>query len=160
MEAARTSETSVDNHFTRQYNPEDSSEHHTRRRENLKSHKDFLICSIYLMLLEKWRFRSFWSSRDKGCMQNIDRVLTAASMKVTLFGKTVPWIVVERNRCFRDSYCLSRRHRENLNSGHGLIRHFCPSYSNVSCSPQKLCRFSCAVEWLDTLQAASIVPLL
>jgi hypothetical protein len=37
MEAARTSETSVDNHFTRQYNPEDSSEHHTRRRENLKS---------------------------------------------------------------------------------------------------------------------------
>jgi hypothetical protein len=26
LEAARTSETSVDNHFTRQYNPEDSSE--------------------------------------------------------------------------------------------------------------------------------------
>jgi hypothetical protein len=24
---------------TRQYNPEDSSEHHTRRRESLKSHK-------------------------------------------------------------------------------------------------------------------------
>jgi hypothetical protein len=38
MEAVRTSETSVDNNFTRQYNPEDSSEHHTRRRENLKSH--------------------------------------------------------------------------------------------------------------------------
>jgi hypothetical protein len=38
MEAVRTSETSVDNHFTRQYNPGDSSEHHTRRRENLKSH--------------------------------------------------------------------------------------------------------------------------
>jgi predicted PhzF superfamily epimerase YddE/YHI9 len=29
MEAVRTSETSVDNHFTRQYNPEDSSEHVT-----------------------------------------------------------------------------------------------------------------------------------
>jgi hypothetical protein len=28
MEAVRTSETSVDNLFTRQYNPEDSSEHH------------------------------------------------------------------------------------------------------------------------------------
>jgi hypothetical protein len=26
MEAVRTSETSVDNHFTRQYNPENSSE--------------------------------------------------------------------------------------------------------------------------------------
>jgi hypothetical protein len=30
MEAARTSETSVDNHFTQQYNPEDSSEHHSK----------------------------------------------------------------------------------------------------------------------------------
>jgi hypothetical protein len=37
MEAARTSEPSVDNYFTRQYNPEDNSELHTRRRENLKS---------------------------------------------------------------------------------------------------------------------------
>jgi hypothetical protein len=43
MEAVRTSETSVDNHFTRQYNPEDSSKHHTRRRENLKSHKRSII---------------------------------------------------------------------------------------------------------------------
>jgi hypothetical protein len=41
MEAARTSETSVDNDFTRQYIPEDISELHTRRRENLKSqHED------------------------------------------------------------------------------------------------------------------------
>jgi len=38
-EAARTSETSVDNYFTRQYIPEDNSELHTRRRENLKSHE-------------------------------------------------------------------------------------------------------------------------
>jgi hypothetical protein len=45
MEAVRTSETSVDNHFTRQYNPEDSSEHHTRRRENLKSH---IFLSAYI----------------------------------------------------------------------------------------------------------------
>jgi hypothetical protein len=37
MEAVRTSETSVDNHFTRQYIPEDNSGHHTRRRENLIS---------------------------------------------------------------------------------------------------------------------------
>jgi hypothetical protein len=43
MEAVRTSETSVDNHSTRQYNPEDSSEHHTRRRENLKSHSVYLL---------------------------------------------------------------------------------------------------------------------
>jgi hypothetical protein len=38
MEVVRTSETSVNNYFTRQYIPEDNSEHHTRRRENLKSH--------------------------------------------------------------------------------------------------------------------------
>jgi hypothetical protein len=46
MEAVRTSETLVDNHFTRQYNPEDSSEHHTRRRENVKSH----TATVYLYL--------------------------------------------------------------------------------------------------------------
>jgi hypothetical protein len=45
MEAARTSKTSVDNHFTRQYIPEDNSEHHTRRRKNLKSH------NIYISLI-------------------------------------------------------------------------------------------------------------
>jgi hypothetical protein len=46
MEAVRTSETSVDNHFTRQYNPEDSFEHHTRRRENLKSHMVLIALSM------------------------------------------------------------------------------------------------------------------
>jgi hypothetical protein len=38
MEAVRTSETSIDNYFKRQYIPEYNSEHQTRRRENLKSH--------------------------------------------------------------------------------------------------------------------------
>jgi hypothetical protein len=53
MEAVRTSETSVDNHFTRQYNPEDSSEHHTRRRENLKSHilHESAISVFYLIII-------------------------------------------------------------------------------------------------------------
>jgi hypothetical protein len=50
MEAVRTSETSVDNHFTRQYNPEDSSEHHTRRRENLKSHTIMGLFSLDLFI--------------------------------------------------------------------------------------------------------------
>jgi hypothetical protein len=43
MEAARTFETSVDNYFTQQYIPEDKSELHTRRRENLKTHTVFLF---------------------------------------------------------------------------------------------------------------------
>jgi hypothetical protein len=47
MEAVRTSQTSVDNHFTRQYIPEDNSEHHTRRRENLKSHRLGMALKIY-----------------------------------------------------------------------------------------------------------------
>jgi hypothetical protein len=34
------------NHFTRQYNPEDSSEHHTRRRENLKSHTGKILSPL------------------------------------------------------------------------------------------------------------------
>jgi hypothetical protein len=38
MQAELTSETSVDNYFTRQYIPEDKPELQTRRRENLKSH--------------------------------------------------------------------------------------------------------------------------
>jgi hypothetical protein len=44
MEAASTSETLVDSYFTRQYIPEDKSEVHTRRRENLKYHDDKLPC--------------------------------------------------------------------------------------------------------------------
>jgi hypothetical protein len=46
MEAVRTSETSVDNHFKRQYIPEDNSEHHTRRRENLKSQICPLVAAV------------------------------------------------------------------------------------------------------------------
>jgi hypothetical protein len=56
MEAVRTSETSVDNHFTRQYNPEDSSEHHTRRRENLKSHI-LDLCLLSAQVCKSWNKR-------------------------------------------------------------------------------------------------------
>jgi hypothetical protein len=45
MVAARTSETSVDNYFKRQYIPEVNSEHLTRRRENLKSHGFKIVLS-------------------------------------------------------------------------------------------------------------------
>jgi hypothetical protein len=44
MEAARTSETSVDNHFTRQYNPEDSSERQCKcLQQMLKPHIGMLF---------------------------------------------------------------------------------------------------------------------
>jgi hypothetical protein len=39
--------------FTRQYNPEGSSEHHTRRHENLKSHNPRLIDIDEMFILFK-----------------------------------------------------------------------------------------------------------
>jgi hypothetical protein len=48
----RCTETSVDNYFTRQYIPEDKSEHHTRRRENLKSHSRIKWGAIVSMVMD------------------------------------------------------------------------------------------------------------
>jgi hypothetical protein len=56
MEAERTFETTVDNHFTRQYILEDNSELHTRRLENLKSHT--MMLPVYLL-------RSIYGSEEE-----------------------------------------------------------------------------------------------
>jgi hypothetical protein len=48
MEAARTSETLVDNYFTRKYIPEDKSELYTSRRENLTSHMPIVHLPEYM----------------------------------------------------------------------------------------------------------------
>jgi hypothetical protein len=54
MEAARTSETSVDNQLrTRQYIPEDS-ELHTRRRENFKS--QIFIYYAFFIIMETLKY--------------------------------------------------------------------------------------------------------
>jgi hypothetical protein len=52
MEAARTSETSVDNYITWQYIPEDKSELRTLRRENLKSRIQMFNAKLALPRLE------------------------------------------------------------------------------------------------------------
>jgi hypothetical protein len=44
MEAVRTSETSVDNHFTRQNIPEDNSEHSQRNLEDVKYRRLVVKC--------------------------------------------------------------------------------------------------------------------
>jgi hypothetical protein len=74
----------VDNHSTRQYNPEDSSEHHTRRRENVKSHiidpvtgylkmssvfkhmkvRLSIVCSLAEQMLSGWLVLTRHSSRN------------------------------------------------------------------------------------------------
>jgi hypothetical protein len=64
MEAARTSETSEDNYFTRQYIPEDNSELHTRRRENLKSH-EYLVDSHNYIFLRFLNFTEYIASKGK-----------------------------------------------------------------------------------------------
>jgi hypothetical protein len=92
MEAARTSETSVDNHFTRQYIPEDNSEHHTRRLENLKSHM-LLTCS-YARL---WtvtacspssdgdsRFLGDYDTQLRGVTTKVATILTLTALKTQL----------------------------------------------------------------------------
>jgi hypothetical protein len=60
MEAARTSETSVDNYFTRQYIPEDNSELHTRRCENLKSHNKCYVSEIQVLAAANMKMTGFW----------------------------------------------------------------------------------------------------
>jgi hypothetical protein len=53
MEAARSSETSVDIQLrTRQYIPEDS-ELHTRRRENLKSHVIIVVVVVVIAFMRE-----------------------------------------------------------------------------------------------------------
>jgi hypothetical protein len=42
----------VDNYFTRQYIPEDNSEHHTRCHENLKSHIVLCCLPVGISLLQ------------------------------------------------------------------------------------------------------------
>jgi hypothetical protein len=46
MEAVHTSETSVDNHFTRQYIPEDNFEHHVKL--------GFRVIRVYVWILVIW----------------------------------------------------------------------------------------------------------
>jgi hypothetical protein len=80
MEAVRTSETSDDNHFTRQYNPEDSSEHHTRRRENLKSH----------MSVSAGKDESVSAGRDESVSAGRDESVSAGKDESVSAGKEIP----------------------------------------------------------------------
>jgi hypothetical protein len=58
MEVASTSETSVDNYFTRQYIPEDKFGLNTRSRENLKTHiVTLLIYSVNGCQIDSGDFR-------------------------------------------------------------------------------------------------------
>jgi hypothetical protein len=51
VEAVRTAETSVDNHFTRQYNPEDSSEHQSATCSVLTPRNTGIVQILWVLLL-------------------------------------------------------------------------------------------------------------
>jgi hypothetical protein len=86
MEAAHTYETSVDNYFTRQYIPEDKSELHS-------AHVRHVSCHAY-SCVGRVRFQ----------------ILTAASMKMTVFCDVAPYSLVEIYRRFgRSASVISDR---------------------------------------------------
>jgi hypothetical protein len=66
MEAESTSETSDHNYFTWQYIPEDNSELHTRRRENLKSH--MAPFAARTRCIHQARGQTLWCSIHESCL--------------------------------------------------------------------------------------------
>jgi hypothetical protein len=81
MEAVRTSETSVDNHFTWQYIPEDNSEHHTCRRENLKSHINYFFTILLISICGI----GLWSKLNKILKEDTqERLLGQSAMLCTV----------------------------------------------------------------------------
>jgi hypothetical protein len=104
MEAARTSEKSVDNYFTRQYVSEDNSKLHTRRRENLKSHKELqdqyrsadTVTSINIRRLE-------WAGYVVNDERMVKRVYTGNR------GGTIRTVRQRRRRLFRNLHAINHQ---------------------------------------------------
>jgi hypothetical protein len=82
------SESSVENYFTRQYIPEDKSELHTRRRENLKSHT---TTAVYYTASQYWSImmkeRMLLKNENQLCTYRTDVTVTQNMFYVR--GKTL-----------------------------------------------------------------------
>jgi hypothetical protein len=120
MEAVRTSETSVVNHFIRQYNPEDSSEHHffccfvRFQRDNKKTSYGYVL---YLHIcLFKVRYQLTYSFQT---VNNVDEALrgqlfsTAHGCKrkqnpllIKLGAEAIPLHVIFIHVCWLCFYCF------------------------------------------------------
>jgi hypothetical protein len=111
MEAVRTSETSVDNHFTRQYIPEDNSEYYGKV------------------------FKALWQFIRNGSQTGPYIVRfqnpTAASMKMTAFWNTAPFSLVGVDQHFRGVQCLHHLRLHSAISQKALIFRF-THYSIIS----------------------------
>jgi hypothetical protein len=102
MDAVRTSETSVDHHFTRQYNPEDSSEHQLWPYFSVLSFKYITLC-----ITIPWAYNA--TCQDVFC--NINPLLTwilyvSTFNSYTIQGKNIQHHVMERQVSLRYSHRL------------------------------------------------------
>jgi hypothetical protein len=91
MEAVRTSETSVNNHSTRQFNPEDISEHQTRRRENLKSH---IMCGCFA------KFSHYYLTASLNAVITIWQCFVKSHMYIVLGWKLKETLIFWHDRYF------------------------------------------------------------
>jgi hypothetical protein len=136
----RTSETSVDNNFTRQYIPEDNSEHHTSRRENLKSH-------LVRLTFDWMNFDNIKPRSWIGLNLILSNIRVASSQRSTLHyfsSMLVLWFMtpcgfVYRQECFAETFCVHlqgvclqihttlqrRRPASTLHRLHNIRFHYC-----------------------------------
>jgi hypothetical protein len=89
MEAVRTSETSVDNHFTRQYIPEDNSEHRSLVQFDLH-------CSI---VAKQCRLVTAAASSVRLSVQCIKSQLQFSAAQFKLQSSAVPFAVQYSSSC-------------------------------------------------------------
>jgi hypothetical protein len=108
IEAARTSETSVDIQLrTRQYIPEDS-ELHTRRRENLKSHLIFTSICVSYQLPSPYSREVPWSCLLPGAPLSVTST-HAVCVAPSRFQFIVHVDSISRKRQRVESLCCARR---------------------------------------------------
>jgi hypothetical protein len=100
MEAVRTSETSDDNYFTRQYIPEDNSELHARRRENLKSH------TVLIRTSERFAIKVLWKGREVGKKLTVSFLFLHSA--VCILGSPTKVSGQKRGSCYRTPYMGDR----------------------------------------------------
>jgi hypothetical protein len=125
-------ETSVDNNFTRQYIPEDNSEHHTRRRENLKFHIEIIVvCTEHHTRTISTKCRVIYCLRTR----NIQLPLSFIRTKYI----SIPYSFVAENidtsmlvLLSNTNYCCICLQRENIAQRPAYTNHF----KNISSVPK------------------------
>jgi hypothetical protein len=94
--------------LTRQYNPEDSSEHHTRRRENLKSQITFCFRSLAFEACD------LWPAQCRGQGNQAERLCLCGPLPHQMEAR-LPWrSLCQRNLCMPKMILTFRQAAEDL----------------------------------------------